>query len=79
MKNIAPDLAISLHIRGSRVWGGILTRKRAGERVARSRIVWILLIINQTPGEKDREKKLGRNNSTKIDNPIFGVLQTFPP
>ena len=48
--------------------------QRAGERVERSTIVWILLVINQTPGEKDLEKKLGRNNNTKIDNPIFGVL-----
>ena len=29
--------------------------------------------------KKFGREKLGRNNSTKIDNPIFGVLQTFPP
>lgn len=56
---------------------GIATR--AEEEVARSRIVWSYLVINQSPGENFREGKVGRNNSTKIDNPIFGVLQTFPP
>src|SRR4051812_43107215 len=53
---------------------GILPCKGAVERAARSRIVWIHLVINQTLGEKDREEKLRRNNSTKIDNPIFWVL-----
>ena len=75
MTNIAPDSAISLHIpaRGSEEGSGLEKGQR--KRFARSTMVWIPLVINQTPGEKDREKKLERNNSTKIDNPIFGLLQ----
>ena len=45
----------------------------------RLRIVWIHLVTHQIPEEKFGRGKLGRINSTKIDNPIFGVLQTFPP
>ena len=40
---------------------------------------WIHLVIHQLPEEKIWERKLGRNNNTKIDNLIFGVLQTFAP
>src|SRR3954465_2876887 len=59
---------------GSRVWGGILPCTSAQKKGCKVKIFWIYLVINQIPGEKGRQKKLGSNNSTKIDNPIFGAL-----
>jgi hypothetical protein len=50
-----------------------------GKSTERLRNDWIHLVICQIPEEKFGREKLGRNNSPKIDNPIFGVLQTFPP
>ena len=58
---------------------GLNQHQRLGQGPERLKIAWILLIIQETP-EKDFEKESSeKNNSTKIDNPIFGVLQTFPP
>src|SRR3954468_16260923 len=57
--------------------GSDLALQRGREKGCKVKIVWIYLFINQIPGEKGRQKKLGRNNNTKIDNPIFGVLQNF--
>ena len=80
MQNIAPNVATFSHIPGTMARGkGSRLATRAGEDVARPRIVWIFPVVNRYPGENFREGKVGRNNSTKIDNPIFGVLQTFPP
>jgi hypothetical protein len=44
-----------------------------GKSTERLRIGWIHLVICQIPEEKIGREKLGRNNSTKIDNLIFGV------
>ena len=58
---------------------GLDQHQRHGQGSERLNIGWIHQIIQQTP-EKDFEKESSeKNNSTKIDNPIFGVLQTFPP
>ena len=58
---------------------GAKLAQEPGKITGRLRIVWIHLVIHQVPEEKFGREKLGRNNSTKIDNTIFGVLQTFPP
>jgi hypothetical protein len=49
-----------------------------GKSTERLGIEWIHLVICQIPEEKFGREKLGRHNITKIDNPIFGVLQTHP-
>src|SRR3954467_10872798 len=79
MKIIAPNSAIFSHIPGENGTGkGSCLATRAGADVARSRIAWIYLVINQYPGESFREGKVGRNNNTKIDNSVFGVLLPSP-
>src|ERR1043165_1151740 len=80
MKNIAPNAAIFSHIPGENGKGkGHDLQSGQGEDVARPWIVWIFTVLNRYLGENFREGKVGRNNSTKIDNPIFGVLHTFFP
>ena len=54
---------------------GLGEHQRHGQGSEKLKIAWIHLIIQQTL-EKDFEKESSeKNNSTKIDNPIFGVLQ----
>src|SRR3954468_22395228 len=80
MQHIAQIVATFSHIPGQMTGEkGSRLATRAGEDVARSSIVWIFSVINRYPGENFREGKVGRNNSTKIDNPIFGVLHGSKP
>jgi hypothetical protein len=80
MQHIAQIVATFSHIPGQMTGEkGSRLATKAGDDVARPSIIWIFPVVNRYPGEIFREGKVGRNNSTKIDNPIFGVLQTFPP
>ena len=77
MKNIAPDVAISLHIPGEMARERIMTCNQGRGRCCKVKGGLDSAGHQPDPEENFREGKVGRNNSTKIDNPIFGVLHPF--
>ena len=54
-------------------------QQRQGTMLQGQASSWFFRSSTGIQGKFSGKEKSEGNNSTKIDNPIFGVLQTFPP
>src|SRR4051812_17088418 len=80
MQNIAPNVATFSPIPGANGRGeGHDLQKGQGKMLQGRGLSEFFRSSTGIQGKNFREGKVGRNNSTKIDNPIFGVLQLSPP